>query len=259
MNKKIICIAFCLATAVTVYAQQERNKSLTRSLLRGWEFEIKAGFKIGGSAPIPLPEEIREIKGYNPTLSIPLEGRSTKWFGLQRVWGLTTGLKMEEKSMETRARVKNYSTRIIGDGGEQVSGNWTGHVKTKVNLTYLTLPVLAAYRLDNRWIFRTGVYASLLTDGNFSGHVYEGYLREGNPTGPKVEFEGDKIATYDFSGDLRRFAWGAQLGASWRAFKHFNVYADLSWGLNDIFKKDFKTITFAMYPVYADFGFGYVF
>lgn len=259
MNHKIICIAICLVATLTIQAQQERNESLVRSFLRGWEFEIKAGFKIGGTAPIPLPVEIREIKGYNPTLSIPLEGRATKWLGTQRKWGLTAGLKLEEKSMETRARVKNYSTRIIGDGGEQVSGNWTGHVKTRVNLTYLTLPILVAYRLNNRWTFRAGAYTSYMTDGNFTGHVYEGYLREGDPTGPKVEFTDDKIAIYDFSGDLRRFAWGAQLGASWRAFKHFNIYADLTWGLNDIFKKDFNTITFAMYPIYADIGFGYVF
>lgn len=50
-----------------------------------------------------------------------------------------------------------------------------------------------------------------------------------------------------------------QLGGEWKAFKHLNVYADLSWGLNDIFKKDFKTITFAMYPIYLNLGFGYAF
>lgn len=69
----------------------------------------------------------------------------------------------------------------------------------------------------------------------------------------------DRVATYDFSNDLRKFQWGMQLGGEWKAFKHLNVYADLSWGLNDIFKKDFKTITFAMYPIYLNLGFGYAF
>ena len=27
---------------------------------------------------------------------------------------------------------------------------------------------------------------------------------------------------------------GAQLGAEWRAFKHLNVYADLTWGIEMI-------------------------
>ena len=40
---------------------------------------------------------------------------------------------------------------------------------------------------------------------------------------------------------------------------YLNVYADLTWGLNDIFQKDFDTITFAMYPIYLNVGFGYAF
>ena len=55
------------------------------------------------------------------------------------------------------------------------------------------------------------------------------------------------------------FQWGLQVGAGWRAFKQLNVYADLTWGLNDIFKSDFNTITFAMYPIYLNIGFGYAF
>ena len=62
-----------------------------------------------------------------------------------------------------------------------------------------------------------------------------------------------------FSDDLRRFQWGVQLGADWKAFKHLKVYADLNWGANEIFKKDFETISFDMYTVYLNVGFGYAF
>jgi hypothetical protein len=161
--------------------------------------------------------------------------------------------------MITRARVKNYRTEIIGDGGERVGGHWTGNAKTNVRNTCITLPILAAYRRNTRWTFRAGPYVSILTEGEFTGYVYDGYLREGDPTGPKIEFSDGRIATYDFSGELRRFACGIQAGASWRAFRHLNVYADVSWGLNDLFKSGFNTVTFAMYPIYADFGIGYVF
>ncbi len=257
---KYLCTAlFFILSLPAAKAQAERNKSLLQSITLGWEIEIKAGFRIGGTAPIPLPEEIREIKGYNPTLSVPLEANITKWFGEGRTWGLTTGLKLENKNMTTKARVKNYSTEIIGDGGETVRGRWTGNVETKVRNTYITLPVLAAFRLNKRWTLRAGPYASVLTEGEFSGHVYDGYLRENDPTGSKIEFTDGRIAVYDFSDELRHFAYGIQAGASWRAFKHLNVHADVSWGLNDIFKSDFHTITFAMYPIYADFGIGYVF
>ena len=50
------------------------------------------------------------------------------------------------------------------------------------------------------------------------------------------------IATYDFSGDLRKFQWGVQAGVDWQAFKHLKVHADLNWGLNDIFNKDLSLI-----------------
>lgn len=118
---------------------------------------------------------------------------------------------------------------------------------------------MATYKLSNRWNIKAGPYFSYLLSREFSGHVYEGYLREGDPVGPKVEFTDDKIATYDFSDDLRHFQWGMQVRAGWRAFKHLNIYADLTWGLNDIFKNDFQTITFAMYPIYLNIGFGYAF
>ena len=82
-------------------------------------------------------------------------------------------------------------------------------------------------------------------------------MRTPDQTGSRVDFTGESIATYDFSDNLRKFQWGLQLGGEWRAFKHLNVYADLTWGLNDIFKKDFDTIS--LYPIYLNIGFGYAF
>jgi hypothetical protein len=256
--KQLYIIAL-ITFSISAYAQKEQAESLVQPQKPDWEIQIKAGFKIGGTTPIPLPREIREIKGYDPTLSTPFEAIITKWLGNGRKWGLTSGLKVENKGMTTKARVKNYSTEIIGDGGEKLGGRWTGNVKTKVRSTCITLPVLAAYRIGSRCTVRAGSYASILTEGEFSGHVYDGYLREDDPTGPKIEFSDGRIAAYDFSKELRRFAYGIQAGASWRTFKHVDVYADLSWGLNNIFKNGFNAVTFAMYPIYADIGLGYVF
>ena len=169
------------------------------------------------------------------------------------------GLRLENKGMETKATVKNYSMEIIGSGGEKLKGNWTGGVQTKVENSYFSIPVVALYQLNNRVSFSAGPFVSFATNRNFSGYVYDGYLREINPTGTKVEFSGDNRASYDFSDNLRKFQWGAQIGTEWKAFKHLIVYADLTWGLNDIFKKDFDTISFAMYPIYLNVGFGYAF
>ena len=79
------------------------------------------------------------------------------------------------------------------------------------------------------------------------------------PTGDKINFTDGAVATYDFSDHERKFQWGVQVGADWKAYKHLKVYTHLTWGLNDLFEKDFQTITFAMYPIYLNLGFGYTF
>ena len=119
--------------------------------------------------------------------------------------------------------------------------------------------MLAAYAISPRWNIKLGPYVSYVMSHDFSGEVYEGYLREGNPTGDKIVFTDGAVAKYDFEDDLRNFQWGVQAGADWRAFKHLKVFADVTCGLNDIFKKDFQTITFSMYPIYLNFGFAYAF
>ena len=161
--------------------------------------------------------------------------------------------------MTTKATVKNYGMKIINTNGGELQGLWTGGVKTKVKNSYLTIPVVANYKISKRWKLSAGPYISYLIEGGFSGHVYNGHLRTPDQTGSRVVFSGESIATYDFSENLRKFQWGLQLGGEWRAFKHLNVYADLTWGMNDIFKKDFDTISFAMYPIYLNVGFGYAF
>lgn len=246
-------------SSFNLLAQANRTKTLINAALHGWEYEIKAGFNIGGTTPLPFPEEIRSIDGYNPTLSITIEGNMTKWLGEQKKWGIVTGLRLEDKGMRTKATVKNYNMEIIGNDGNRLKGNWTGGVRTKVQNSYLTIPLLASYKLSRRVNLKAGTYFSYLMDGDFSGHVYEGYLRETNPTGDKINFNNGAIATYDFSSDLRKFQWGIQAGADWKAFKHLKVYADLNWGMNDIFKKEFNTISFNMYPVFLNIGFGYAF
>ncbi|MCD8186398.1 MAG: PorT family protein [Rikenellaceae bacterium] len=253
-------LALFLAAGLGVFssaAQDARTQALERAAAKGLEYSIRAGFNVGGSAPLPLPQEIREVKGYNPGLNLFIEGNVTKW--LDPRWGLVSGLRLETKAMHTRARVKNYGMRISKPGEPPVSGRWTGSVKTDFDNTYITLPILAAYKLHRRVKLQGGFFFSCVSDCQFQGEVYDGYLRNGVPTGNKTVIDNGQRAYYDFSGDLRRFCWGTQLGAEWRAFRQFAVSGYLTWGFNDIFKKDFETISFALYPIYASIGFGYIF
>lgn len=257
--KKIALAAFAAVSSLVCNAQQSRTETIINAALRGWDMEIRAGFNLGGTSPLPLPVEIRSIDSYSPNLPFSLEANFIKRFDEDKKWGLLFGVKLENKNMETKATVKNYSMEIIGDEGQRVAGRWTGGVQTSVKNAYLTFPVLATYKVHPRTNIKAGVFLSYVMDRKFNGYVYDGYLREGNPTGLKTEFANGKTATYDFSDELRTFQWGAQVGVDWKAFTHLKVYADLTWGLNDIFKSDFKTITFNMYPIYLNVGIGYVF
>lgn len=232
------------------------TKGLRWSYLRGLEYRLKAGFNVGGTSPVPLPAEIRQINSYDPTLQISIEADIVKWFDNV---GLLVGIRLENKGMKTDALVKNYGMKMVADDGGLMEGNWTGNVKTEVQNSYLSFPILAVYKLTPRWEIKAGGFLSYQTRGLFSGSVYDGYLREGNPTGEKIVFEGDSQATYDFSKDLRSFQCGAEVGAQWRAYKHLYLYADFTWGFVPIFKKSFETITFNMYPIYANLGFAYKF
>lgn len=257
MKKYIYLFAIILgATIISIpaHAQNDKNQGIIKSALVGLEYSIKAGFFIGGTAPLPLPAEIRAIESYSPTVAIAIEGNVSKSFG--KGWGMEFGLRFETKGMKTDARVKNYHMEMIGETEGKMEGAWTGNVKTKFRCSYLTLPILATYKVSPRWKVKLGPYFSYVTERNFSGSAYDGYLRNIDPTGEMVNVDN---ATYDFSDDLRRFQWGTQLGGEWRAFSHLNIYADLTWGMNSIFKKDFKSVTFDMYPIYANLGFAYVF
>ena len=57
--------------------------------------------------------------------------------------------------MRTKATVKNYGMEIIGSDGNRLKGNWTGGVRTKVQNSYLTMPVLAAYKLNPRFTLKS--------------------------------------------------------------------------------------------------------
>ena len=252
---KHIFLLLLLFSSLALSAQEE-SQGLLWSAFRGLEYRIKAGFNIGGTSPIPLPAEIRQLESYKPGMQIAIEGNVIKWF--DKKWGALMGVRLENKGMRTDARVKNYHLVMDSKDNGHLEGAWTGGVKTKVKNAYVTVPIQGIYKVSPRWDLKLGPYLSFLTSKDFSGSAYDGYIREGDPTGDKVVVKNEE-ATYDFSNDLRKFQWGLDAGAEWRAYKHLSVYADLTWGLNSIFPDDFKSISFKMYNVYLNFGFGYIF
>lgn len=266
MRNLALIILCSLLTALSASAQSERTATLYRTDQRGLRFDVRAGYTLGGTSPLPLPAEIRSIDAFRPGQHFMIQGDVSKQ--LNRRWGVSVGLRLENKGMDTKAQTKNYGMDMWQEGNRMV-GFFTGTVETKVSCAYLTVPVLATLYVSPRWQLRMGPYFSLATHREFSGTVYDGYLREDTgkslglpstgPTGQKVVITSENPATYDFSDDLRRFQWGLEAGADWRALTHLNVFAHLDWGLNGAFQRDFETITFTMFPIYATLGFAYAF
>ncbi|MCI5756802.1 MAG: PorT family protein [Bacteroidales bacterium] len=260
MLKRLIILTATIATALCATAQNDRladtDRNLERAALMGWHVSLGAGFNIGGTAPLPLPREIRHIDSYDPGLQVAIEGRAEKRFH-QSPWGIAIGVTLENKGMTTKARVKNYHMEAMNDDGSgEVRGAWTGHVRTKVDNSYLTIPLLATYRLDKRWSVEAGPFVSLRLHGSFTGSAYDGYIRDQDPTGEKMEVTS---ASYNFSSSLRRFNYGVQAGGEYRAYRHLAIRAQVAWSVNGIFPGSFGSVTFPLYPIYGRLGFAYLF
>ena len=124
-------IIFLLALLITAVAQpmqaqkvkeaKETDTNLIKAALKGWHVRLGAGFNIGGTSPMPLPVEIREINSYKPGLCIQLEGAAQRKFGHH--WGTMVGVRLENKGMTTDARVKNYHLVAYNtDGSGKIEG-----------------------------------------------------------------------------------------------------------------------------------------
>ena len=141
----------------------------------------------------------------------------------------------------------------------ELEGYFTGHVRQKVRQWMLTLPIEATLQLSNKLQLRGGPYVSLLTNRDFSGYAFSGYLRVDDPTGARVDM-GDtegQWATYDFTDELRRLQFGLAAGVDWQLHRRFGASFDLSWGLTGIHKSSFKTIEQTLYPIYGTLGIFY--
>lgn len=211
---------------------------------------LRAGYNIGGTAPLGIPASIRSIDKFRLTPNFMLGFDAV--MPLSRRWGLQAGLHLENKGMDGEVTVKGYHMQVSMDENE-LEGYFTGHVRQKVRQWMLTLPVQATLSLGQKVRLKAGPYLSLLLDRDFSGYAFTGYLRVDDPTGAKVEMgsqEGE-WATYDFSSDQRRLQLGVAVGVDWQFHRRWGASADLSWGLTAIQKSSFKTIEHKLYPIYG--------
>lgn len=231
-------------------------KSLAIDIFGDLKYMARVGYSIGGTAPVGMPASIRSLEKFTPTANLLIGLDAYK--PIKGKWGVQAGFHYENKGMSTDARVKSYNMEMRR-GDESLKGLFTGNVVTKVEEWMVTLPLQATYDVSGKLRLKFGPYFSYVMSNNFSGYAYDGYLRVGNPTGDKVELghvEGER-GDYDFTEDLRHWQFGLDLSADWFFSQRIGAYAGLSWGLTNIFRKDFKTIEQSMYPIYGSVGLTY--
>lgn len=232
------------------------QETLAIDIFGDLRYMVRLGYSLGGTAPVGMPATIRSLDKFTPTNNTLLGLDAYK--PLTEKWGLQAGFHYQNKGMKTDAKVKGYSMEMRR-GDETLSGLFTGNVVTEVSEWMVTLPLQAAYNVSPKLRLKFGPYFSYVLSNNFSGYAYDGYLRVGDPTGDKVELghvEGER-GDYDFTEDLRHWQFGLDLGADWFFSNHFGAYAGLSWGLTNIFRKDFHVIEQSLYPIYGSIGLTY--
>jgi len=224
-------------------------------IARHWEFKMFAGYNLGGSSPLPLPAEIRQIHSWSPGVAGTLAFQATRW--ITPHWGITSGLAIDVKGMKIAADVKYMNTNLAVGEGEHTgvfTGMFSGKNKTTVRNGYLLLPLMGSYAPDNVWRLRLGGYFALLQDAGFEGSASDGYIRIGGPAGDRINIES---ATFDFSDNIRKIDVGLMGAADWYFTRKLSLTGQLSWGLVPLFPSDFNGIPYKMYNIYFMGGIAY--
>lgn len=251
---------FLLGNLQVVCASNPGKDMEKNDFLHNYTYYARLGYDIGGTAPIGMPASIRTLHSYSlrPNFTLGVDG----YHAISGKWGYIIGLHFENKGMKTDAGVKGYHMKIVR-GGEELEGVFTGSVVTKVDQSLITVPLQGTYDVCDKFKIKLGPYVSYAISKHFEGYAYDGYLRrqeeghpKGDPTGQKVELGHDagERGDYDFSGDMRNWQFGIDLGADWYISKRWGASVGLTWGLTGIFKKDFSVIEQTMYPIYGTIG-----
>lgn len=220
-----------------------------------FEHQLVAGFNIGATAPISLPQEIRQIDAYWPQFTPQLGYNATYRFSPK--CGIGSGILLDYKGMGTNVKVKSLYTIVDVKSGEEIGsieGYFTGKNKTEVKSAYITIPLYFSYKFNDEWNARVGGYGSYRFSSEFSGNVTDGYMREGDPTGERIDID---IADFNFGDEMHFFDFGLILGTEYSVNNRFGLFANMSWGLTPVFPSSFKGVDYNLYNIYGTFGLTY--
>lgn len=251
---KYICtLLVILIASSSVTTRAENNYAPGK-----FQHKIIVGYNIGGTIPMPFPEEIRSISSYW-TQFTPHLGYNIS-YPLTPKWNIESGILLDLKGMGVRNKVKYMYTNVTMDGSN-LQGYFTGRNETKTKATYITIPIRASYNLTDTWRLRAGGYASYRTSSEFSGTVWDGYIRVTTDhdiiNSDIIQIPEKNTATFDFGKDMRTFDFGVSLGFEHDFEGRFGIYGDATYSITKIFPKDFTAIDVKMHNCYLSVGVSY--
>jgi hypothetical protein len=253
---KHLFIAFLGLSSGVLFSQEMEEKTQEKNSSK-FNFRVTAGINIGGLSPIPLPNNIRKIKSFDPTFAPSIGGEVL--YSLHKKWSIGINPKFDHKGMKVSDEVVYFHTLIQQGTGAEAStfeGAFSGTNYTESRNLYLGAPFFVEFTPKKNWHYRLGGYAAYLVEGKFEGTVSDGYIRNGGSLGEKVEITS---ASFDFSEKLRKFDLGIYAGARKNINKNFSIDVSLQWGLISAFPSSFTGISFPMYNVFGQIGAGYQF
>ncbi|MDR1090985.1 MAG: PorT family protein [Prevotella sp.] len=247
-KKTVWIIALCISTSAI--------KSQTD--MRSFSHKIIAGYNIGATLPNNLSREIRSIDAYWPQFTPQLGYNVSYRFAGQ--WSAESGIALDLKGMGVRDKVKYMYTDVNMDGNN-IKGYFTGRNETEIKITYVTIPIRVSYHLNETWSLKLGVYASYRSSAEFSGTVWDGYLRKTEDkdilNSELINIGEKDVAVFDFGKDLRTFDFGISMGFEHCFNRKFGVYTEATYSLTPIFPKSFTGIDMKMRNIYITAGMTY--
>lgn len=247
--------SFLIISLLTVGAAIAQAPDAGNLPTRRHESNILAGFNLGAAVPVPFPNTIRKIDGWWPRIS-PAIGFEYIYL-LPKKWGIGAAVKLDYKAMGTRAAAIYFPTIISVKDGDQTNdftGTFSGKNETRMSNAYITFPVYGVYQFNDLWKARLGMYLSWLFSSDFEGNVSDGYIRNGGPTGEKVNID---LATFDFGDEVNSFDLGAYAAGDLRIARRLSASVQLSWGLRPLFPSSFQGMDFPLYNIFGTLGVTY--
>lgn len=284
MMKKTILTFLAAVLTLTASAQNERKPKIEPDIngveavdaqtddhiesldMKHWSFDIRAGYSMGGTLPMGFPVEMRYINSYSPKFNYRF-GADVEYRFNPR-WGLDAGIYFERKGFGADIALRQFNV-IMSQGGNEITGPYTGNVVINITQTGFTVPIQAAWYPKKNIKVKLGAYVSYISDRKFHGYAYgektangltTAYLRRGEIRGDVIYIGNEENTRGYFSGDLfdgfmRQFQAGVTVGCDYYFLRHWGVFLDVSYGVNSAFnKKEGNPVTMGLYPLYGTVG-----